>query len=171
MDVFSFFSLPPLYNAITAKIVQLKDGLAITDSFNHYLITLDTLFTNSGLPSDPVYFHDLTMLLNYISDKIPDDSNFTIEPITSSSLLRYLKNLDISKGTGLDGLEAKLLKLSALIIADSLTKIRNTCILTGDFPSQWKSARVTYLHKSGSTIILTNYRPIFILLILSKVCN
>ena len=53
----------------------------------------DSLFAYSGLSSHPVYIRDLTMLRNYINDKIPDDSNFTIEPITSSSVLKESSDL------------------------------------------------------------------------------
>ena len=38
--------------------------------------------------------------------------------------------------------------------------IINTSILTGEFPSKWKIAKVIPLHKKGDKKSLKNYRPI-----------
>jgi hypothetical protein len=45
----------------------------------------------------------------------------------------------------------------------------NICITTGVFPSAWKVARITPLHKTGEKSDKNNYRPISVLPILSKV--
>ena len=45
----------------------------------------------------------------------------------------------------------------------------NTSIVTGTFPTSWKHALVVPLHKNGDTNDISNYRPISLLPILSKV--
>ena len=60
-------------------------------------------------------------------------------------------------------------KLAAPVIATSLTKLINTCIPTAVFPSAWKLARITPLHKTGGKSDKNNYRPISVLSILPKV--
>ena len=55
------------------------------------------------------------------------------------------------------------------VISEPLTHIINQSINTGIFPDKWKEARVLPLHKSGLTDDPYNYRPIFILSVLSKI--
>jgi hypothetical protein len=61
------------------------------------------------------------------------------------------------------------LEIAASAIAPSLTKLMNIGITTGVFPSAWKVARITPLHKTGEKSDKNNYRPISVLPILSKV--
>ena len=56
------------------------------------------------------------------------------------------------------------------LIAESLTYIFNQSLLTGIFPDEWKSARVTPLYKnSGKRNDPTNYRPISVIPVVAKV--
>ena len=71
--------------------------------------------------------------------------------------------------TGLDGISARFLKTSADIIALPVTKILNLSIATQIFPKQFKLAKISPIHKKGSTSDKQNYRPISILPILSKI--
>ena len=50
----------------------------------------------------------------------------------------------MGEADGLDGIPTCLLKLSFTLIAASLTHIFNLVISTGNFPKDWKSARVTF---------------------------
>lgn len=50
-----------------------------------------------------------------------------------------------------------------------LTNAMNTCVLTGYFPNSLKMARLACVHKSGDHRLPTNYRPISVLPILSRV--
>ena len=61
------------------------------------------------------------------------------------------------------------MKISADIIAPSITQILNLSIHTGIFPQCWKESKVVPLHKSGPTDKAENYRPISILPVLSKI--
>ena len=63
----------------------------------------------------------------------------------------------------------KILKLALPYILHPLIHILNSCIYQSNFPQQWKSARVTPLHKGGDKTNPSNYRPISVLPILSKV--
>ena len=77
-------------------------------------------------------------------------------------------NLKISKATGVDGIPAKILKLSCNIIAPSLTYSFNLSISTGVFVDDWKRAKVIPVYKSEDRKKCENYRPISILPIISK---
>ena len=88
--------------------------------------------------------------------------------MTVAEVYKRLTELKDSSTRGLDGIDNKILKLSAPLIADSLTYIYNLCIDKSYFPSFFKQARVIPLHKSGPTNDPNNYRPISILSALSK---
>jgi sarcosine oxidase/L-pipecolate oxidase len=50
-------------------------------------------------------------------------------------------------------------------------KLLNKSISSGTFPQQWKEAVVVPIHKKGDRNFVTNYRPISLLCILSKVLH
>ena len=75
----------------------------------------------------------------------------------------------LTKNTCVDKIPARILKLAAPVIINSITKIFNCSIATGYFLLDWKIARVTPSHKKGSKNLMKNYRPISILPIISKV--
>ena len=80
-----------------------------------------------------------------------------------------LSGLSSNKATGLDKISCKIIKIAALVIADSLTYIFNQAITLSSFPDEWKMARVIPLYKSGHRNIPGNYRPISILPTISKI--
>ena len=81
-------------------------------------------------------------------------------------VLKQLKCLKLKKASGPDGLPARLLKDSAVVIADCVSHLVNLFIKSGTVPSEWKKAKVVPLFKSGNKDDLDNYRPISILPIL-----
>ena len=78
------------------------------------------------------------------------------------------KNIDITKATGSDNIGARLLKLAAPFISDSLMYICNQSILNSTFPDKWKEGKVRPLYKNGPKDDTNNYRPISILPVMSK---
>ena len=73
------------------------------------------------------------------------------------------------KSTVLDGIPASLLKTASSAIASPLCSIIKSSIQSGSFPSSWKCALVKPLHKGGSRDELSNYRPISLLPMASKI--
>ena len=55
------------------------------------------------------------------------------------------------------------------IIASPLTRIINTSIRQGNFPDQWKISKVTPIPKVVNPEANSDYRPISILAVISKV--
>ena len=74
-----------------------------------------------------------------------------------------------NKSTGDDDISARFIKLAGPYITNSIVKICNCSIKTGRFPDTWKVARVTPIHKKDSRDDISNYRPISILPIASKI--
>ena len=87
---------------------------------------------------------------------------------TIDEVLFLIKSLDLSKANGPDGISAQMLKGTAHSIALSLTKLFNIPICQGHFPECWKTSSVVSIPKSACISKATNYRPISLLSIVSK---
>ncbi len=77
--------------------------------------------------------------------------------------------LDPTKASGRDGISAKMLKSTAYSIAPSLTKLFNLSLTTGSLPSAWKKSSVVPIPKNHNISDPSNYRPISLLPVLSKI--
>ena len=89
--------------------------------------------------------------------------------ITENDVVDTLNSLDVSKATGPDEIGPKLLKEAAPCIFKSLTKLFQLSLQMKSFPSEWKMANVTPIHKKGSASLCNNYRPISLLSCVGKV--
>lgn len=79
-----------------------------------------------------------------------------------------IKNLKNDSAPGMDNLTPTLIKYIRNSILEPLVHIFNLSIATGKFPDSWKHASVTPIHKDGKKNIPSNYRPISLLCIFSK---
>ena len=79
-----------------------------------------------------------------------------------------LKCLNVKKANGVDGISAYMLKATAESIASPLAKVFSLSLSSGKFPTLWMSVRVVPILKSGNRSDVSNYRPISLLLIVSK---
>ena len=73
------------------------------------------------------------------------------------------------KSSGWDGISNCMLKELKGVLCHPLSILFNRSLSTGFFPSIFKKADVTPLHKKGITNESTNYRPISLLLTMSKI--
>ena len=104
----------------------------------------------------------------YITN-INDKFQFRPQPVDICTVILTIKHLKESKSIGSDGIQLSFIKDSLYVTAIYLTCIINTSIVTGIVPDAWKHAIVVPLHKKDDVNNLSNYRPISILPILSKV--
>ena len=89
-----------------------------------------------------------------------------IEP---GEVYNLLYKLDAKKSSDIYGLSPKMLTLAASHITNTITTIFNKSLEEGIFPEKLKSTIVFPIHKTDSKMIISNYRPISIIPILSKV--
>ena len=78
-------------------------------------------------------------------------------------------NLDVTKATGCDGISAEMLKSTAVSIAPSMTELYNMSVYSGIFPSDWKIARIIPVLKGKDPTLTSEFRPISILPVVSKI--
>ena len=88
---------------------------------------------------------------------------------TPDEVYFYLSSLDPSKATGPDGISAQMLKQTADSITTSVTELLNLSLRSGCVPKQWKKSNVVPISKTSPPSAPSNYRPISLLSILSKV--
>ena len=93
---------------------------------------------------------------------------FKFESIHPSAILKQLQTLQCNKATGLDNIDARMLKDAAEVICSPLTHIMNQSLRTGIIPFSWKKAKVTPIFKGDSPISPNNYRPISVLPVCMK---
>ena len=106
----------------------------------------------------------------FANHQIPQfNSTFESKEIKIKSVFKQVSNLKTNKSTGLDGISERLLKDAAAIIAPTLTDIFNQSLKSSVFLKIWKEGKVTPIYKSGDLSNMSNYRPITVLPILSKI--
>ena len=91
------------------------------------------------------------------------EDDFHFQRIKEEDVLRILKSLDTSKAVGVDMVSAKLLKLAAEGISQSLTSLFNSSLESGQIPLEWKAANVTPVPKGGDSEFIENFRPVSVL--------
>ena len=87
---------------------------------------------------------------------------------TEDEVRKLLSTIDPSKASGPDCISARMLKSTAMSIAPAVTQLFSISLTLGKLPKEWKVAQVTPIPKSSQTSDPTNYRPMSLLSILSK---
>ncbi|XP_063359867.1 uncharacterized protein LOC134649082 [Cydia amplana] len=102
------------------------------------------------------------------TQKIQNDLTF-MKPSTPDDIRLIINFLKNSKSTGYDGINTMIIKQVANIISSPVSHIVNLCIEYGRFPDKLKVAILRPLYKKGEKTSITNYRPIALLSVFSKV--
>lgn len=98
-------------------------------------------------------------------------NKFKLNPLDVQFTLKQFSQLKTNKAIGLDRISARLLKDSASVIADSLTLLFNRSLDSSNFPSLWTCSEVSALFISGDRCDPNNYKPISVLLTISKMLD
>lgn len=85
--------------------------------------------------------------------------------------MQIILSLSGDKAIGIDTIDVSTLKIAVDVhsVSEFITYLINLSIQQSTIPGEWKSAMVTPVFKSGDKNIKSNYRPISVLPILSKV--
>ena len=102
-----------------------------------------------------------------IKKKVGNTGAFKFRDV-SQEVFKLLKNLNPNKASGPDEQSPKLLKELHKEIAPILTCIYKSSIETGIVPQDWRSATVAPIYKKGPKCKPSNYRPISLTCISSK---
>lgn len=90
-------------------------------------------------------------------------------PATPAEINDIILGFKNNCSCGFDGIKVAPIKAIADLIVNLLCHITNLILTTGIFPEKMKMARVAVLFKGGAANIISNYRPISVLPLFSKI--
>jgi hypothetical protein len=135
------------------------DKKIIANRFNSF-------FTNIGKDLAERITHSDANPLSYIPQSICQSIVFN--DVETDEVDKIIKSLKCASA-GQDGIHAKVVKATYSQYLKPLTHICNLCISQGFFPNEMKMAKVIPLYKSGDAMKISNYRPISVLPLFSKI--
>ena len=146
------------------QTTRIQDDASIAEVFNkHFTGLAESLADKTAAQFNP------TTLKSFVSKRNTSDVKHTFPTITPNQTKNLIEAIPSGKATGVDGVSARMLKIAAPAIAPPLAKLINICIASGTFPTAWKEANVTPIHKQNSKSDKNNYRPISVLPVFSKI--
>ena len=105
----------------------------------------------------------------YLSKINSNNKTIFMEPTSQCEVLKIINSLPSKKSSGYDGILNVVLKEIAPIVLNPLTIMFNMSLTQGIFPDCMKLAEIIALHKSKNRELCVNYRPISLLITISKV--
>ena len=139
----------------------LFDGAVVTDFqgkaniVNSFLAKQCTLVSNNSLlPSE----------FTYMTEE-------RIHSITFCELdvIKTIRALDVNKAHGQDNISIRMIKLCTNSVVHPLTLIFPNSMAAGTFATQSKRVNIVPIHKKNDKQIVSNYRPVSLLLLCSKI--
>ena len=131
----------------------------ISNAFNSFFINVGPSLA-SKIPSndrDPTTFMKGRVI-----------QSMAIDGVVSSEVNKIIQNLK-DGSNGWDDIGSRIVKSTYSAFITPLTHIMNISIIKGVFPDELKIARVVPLFKSGDPMLFSNYRPVSVLPIFSKI--
>ena len=138
----------------------ITDTSSICENFNDY-------FVNIGYNLNRSFDHLQNMTF---TNQIPkNNQTASFKPITCSEIITIVDNFKSNTSAGFDDINVKVVKRVIPFIVKPLCAIFNQCISQGKFPNKMKIAKVIPVFKGGAPDVMSNYRPISVLPIFSKI--
>ena len=165
---------PLLPNSSLSKqksVTLVEDGKVLTEPsevvevFNSYFASVALPEIHRGSVED---FSGHPSVLGIASRQVLEHP-FTFEPVSSSYVKEILDDLNPRKAVGADGISPRLLRLSAPVMAEDITRSINFLIANRSWPDKWKCGNLTPVFKKDKDTRKENYRPVSVLTALSKV--
>ena len=134
------------------------DKVSIANAFNDFYINvgpnLASKISSNGSP------------LDFLNEPLPD--NISLQKVEKEEVSKIVDKLK-SSSSGWDEIPSLVVKQTIDSTLEPLTHIFNLSLSSGIFPDEMKIAKVIPLFKSGDTTSFSNYRPVSILSIFSKI--
>ena len=92
-----------------------------------------------------------------------------LSKLTKMEVQRVVKEINVSKSSGIDNISSFIIKESFTILGSEITQMMNLSISSDTFPSAWIKALVIPIPKAGASTMVTNYRPISLLPLPGKI--
>ena len=99
----------------------------------------------------------------------PNPNSLFLAPTDEIEIERLIQKLPNKSSSGFDGISNILLKGLSGVLKNPLAIVFNKSLLEGTFPNNMKISEVSPVYKAKDKRFLTNYRPISLLPVMSKV--
>ena len=96
-------------------------------------------------------------------------NSFVLKPVTHDEVRKLVSQLNNRKALGPTSIPVTILKDNIDVLVRPLTLILNQSFEQGIFPEILKIAQVSPIHKKEDTVTVSNYRPISLLSVFSKI--
>ena len=101
--------------------------------------------------------------------KNPNEHSLYLSETTIDEVSKIISNLGANKASDIYGNSNKFLKMGGNTAAEIIVILFNQSLAQGIFPQPLKNAKIIPCHKGDSILEMSNYRPISLLPIFSKV--
>ena len=88
--------------------------------------------------------------------------------VSEAGIIKLLKGLNPSKASGPDGINPRVLKELSTELGPLLTHLFQQSLDKGEIPKDWSMANICPLYKKGDRALASNYRPVSLTCICSK---
>ena len=145
----------------------------VADFINNYFINVGNMVqpeagvavdVNDDSPSGDDSCGDLK---DHDYDNCPKFQNFI--KLRELDVYRVIKDINISKSSGLENVSSFIVKEAFLAILPEITHMFNLSLDTSLFPTEWKKALIVPIPKTGDLTLVKNFRPISLLPLPGKI--
>jgi hypothetical protein len=136
------------------------DQKTVVDKMNNYFINVAENLAEK-IPKPNTKYQD------YLNN--PNEHSIFLTEVVPHEIDEIIKSLGSNKSGDLYGITSNIIKLGGPVQTQILTLLFNKSLSNGVFPSPLKNAKVIPIHKGDSIFELSNYRPISLLPIFSKI--
>ena len=133
----------------------------IANCFGKFYLKLGSDLANQILPGS-------TTISTYVNTIPRNLGSIVLAPTTVREIDVLIRKLPNKSSHGFDNISNIMLKLLRTSITFPLCHIFNTSMIEGSFPNRMKIAEIIPLYKGKEMDMMVNYRPISLLITLSK---
>ena len=147
-------------SSLTINQKTISDPLTIANSFNEFFTTVSSSLAKKIPKSKKPFFR-------YLGNKI--QNSFFLKPVQEEEIKKIVMKLNSNKIFGPNSLLIKILKSNIDSLVKALAAIINISFKEGKFPTALLLANVTPVFKKDDPQLCSNYHPISVLSIFSKI--
>lgn len=148
--------------------LKLSNGTILTDNNSKANALADRFVLNHTNPLESKHKIHTKHVLTTVDTYLAQDTEVPV-PLKYEEVADCIKKLKSNKSPGVDKIPNKVIKNLPNTIIFFLTVIYNKCLQYNYFPKSWKEAIVVPIKKPGDPKLIANYRPISLLIGLSKI--
>ena len=147
-------------SSLTINQKTISDPLTIANSFNEFFTTVGSSLAKKIQKSKKSFFRYLGNIIQ---------NSFFLRLVQEEEIKKIVMKLNSNKSVGTNSLPIKMLKSHIDSLAKALPTIINISFTEGKFPTALLLPKVTPVFKKDDPQLCSNYHPISVLSIFSKI--